>query len=58
MYSLVSQDNSVGKLVCLVCVVVVILGISSLLKGRLMKKFNLIYEKIYGNVMTDRLERV
>ena len=55
MYSLVSQDNSVGKLVCLVCAVVVILGISSLLKGRLMKKFNLIYEKIYGNVMTDRL---
>ena len=55
MYSLVSKDDSLSKLFLLVMAVVVILGASSLVKGKLMKQFNIVYEVIYGNVMTDRL---
>lgn len=55
MYSLINQNNSFDKLLYLVCAVVIVLGASSLVKGYLMKKFNVIYENIYGNVMTDRL---
>ncbi|TCL54998.1 ABC-type bacteriocin/lantibiotic exporter with double-glycine peptidase domain [Kineothrix alysoides] len=55
MYSAVSKDNSYLNLGILLIAAVVLLGAGSMIQGYLTKKFNVLYEQIYGNRLVDKL---
>lgn len=55
MYSTVGGDKSYSRLILILIGTVAVLGIGSMVQGSLTKKFNIIYEQIYGNRLVDKL---
>ena len=55
MYSMVGNGETYGKVMLLLCGAVILLGIGSIMQGVLTKKFNILYEQIYGNRLVDKL---
>lgn len=55
MYSMVGNGETYKKVMLLLCGAVILLGIGSIMQGVLTKKFNILYEQIYGNRLVDKL---
>lgn len=55
MYSAVGEDESYSRLILILIAAVSLLGIGSIIQGSLTKKFNVLYEQIYGNRLVDKL---
>lgn len=55
IYASLGNGSTYSKLFLLVCLAVLMLGIGSIVQGVLTKKFNLLYEQIYGNGLVDSL---
>lgn len=57
MYSAIGEDESYSLVFLILIAAVVLLGIGSIIQGCLTKKFNILYEQIYGNRLVDKLMR-
>ena len=55
MYSVVGEGGTYYELVVLILLAVLLLGVGSVLQGILTKKFNILYEQIFGNNLIDKL---
>ena len=55
MYSVVGEGGSYFELIILILLAVLFLGVGSVLQGILTKKFNILYEQIFGNNLIDKL---
>lgn len=55
MYSEVGKDNSYFNLILVLITAIALLGAGSMIQGYLTKKFNILYEQIYGNRLVDKL---
>lgn len=55
MYSAVGEEESYSRLMLILIGAVTLLGIGSIIQGGLTKKFNILYEQIYGNGLVDKL---
>lgn len=55
MYSVVGEGGSYFELIILILLAVLLLGVGSVLQGILTKKFNILYEQIFGNNLIDKL---
>lgn len=55
MYSAVGEEESYSRLMLILIGAVTLLGIGSIIQGSLTKKFNILYEQIYGNGLVDKL---
>ena len=55
MYSLAGTDESYFQLILVVLLAIVLLGTGSMIQGILTKRFNILYEQLYGNKLIDRL---
>lgn len=55
MYSVVGEGGTYYELFVLILLAVLLLGVGSVLQGILTKKFNILYEQIFGNNLIDKL---
>ncbi|GLB31770.1 peptidase C39 [Lacrimispora amygdalina] len=55
MYSAIGKNDSYLNLSLILIAAVVLLGTGSMIQGFLTKKFNILYEQIYGNRLVDKL---
>lgn len=55
MYSAVGEDESYSRLILILIAAVALLGTGNIIQGSLTKKFNVLYEQVYGNSLVDKL---
>lgn len=55
LYSSVGEGKSYYRLALILITAVVLLGIGNMIQGNLTRKFNILYEQIYGNKLIDKL---
>lgn len=55
MYTAVGKGESYFKIILILVGAVFLLGCGSIIQGHLTRKFNILYERIYGNRLVDKL---